>query len=171
MVGLSSFSYLFSELIRHSQSRVTAIGPLEAKLDAAGFQVGARMVDLISLREKSGKREVKLKNVLVLIQTSVFRTLFGKSADALAQYSSDDAEEYHIVDNEPLVNRYISVPRDMSDLNCGAFVAGIVKGVLAGAGFPAEVVAHNTPDDDGRYPYCTTYQVRVTAVDVRAREK
>jgi trafficking protein particle complex subunit 5 len=40
-----------------------------------------------------------------------------------------------ISDNEPLVNAYVSVPREMSQLNCAAFVAGIVEGVCDGAGF------------------------------------
>lgn len=53
-------------------------------------------------------------------------------------------------DRDLLVNRFISVPSDMGqkhkwnkasisqligDLNCGAFVAGIVKAVLTGANF------------------------------------
>lgn len=170
-MGLSAFSYLFAELVRHSQSRVTAIGRLEEKLAEAGERVGARMVDLIASREKSGKREVKLKNVLALVSGPVFRMLFGRPSDGLTQCPADDAEEYHILDREPLVNKYISVPRDMAELNCGAFVAGIVRGVLAGAGFPSEVVAHNTPDDDGRFPACTTYQVRVVDPAVRLRER
>lgn len=48
-----------------------------------------------------------------------------------------------IIDNEPLVNRYISVPRDMSQLNCAAFVAGIIEGVCDGSAFPARVTAHS----------------------------
>lgn len=60
-----------------------------------------------------------------------------------------------IIDNEPLVNRYISVPRDMSQLNCAAFVAGIIEGVCDGSAFPARVTAHSvgkqqaTPAADG----------------------
>ena len=42
-----------------------------------------------------------------------------------------------ISDYDLFVNKYISVPKDMGALNCAAFVAGIVKGVLDGAGFPA----------------------------------
>ena len=42
-----------------------------------------------------------------------------------------------ISDNDLFVNKFISVPRDMGQLNCAAFVAGIVRGVLDGAGFPA----------------------------------
>ena len=47
-----------------------------------------------------------------------------------------------ISDNDPLVNQYISVPKEMNQLNCAAFVAGIVVGVCDGAGFPARVTAH-----------------------------
>lgn len=48
-----------------------------------------------------------------------------------------------IIDNEPLVNAYVSVPREMSQLNCAAYVAGMVEGVCDGAGFPARVTAHS----------------------------
>lgn len=48
-----------------------------------------------------------------------------------------------IIDNEPLVNAYISVPREMSQLNCAAYVAGMIEGVCDGAGFPARVTAHS----------------------------
>lgn len=49
-------------------------------------------------------------------------------------------DEYMISDTEVFVNKYISVPKDMGQLNCAAFIAGIVKGVLDGAGFPARCV-------------------------------
>lgn len=48
-----------------------------------------------------------------------------------------------IIDNEPLVNAYLSVPREMSQLNCAAYVAGMIEGVCDGAGFPARVTAHS----------------------------
>lgn len=40
-----------------------------------------------------------------------------------------------IIDNEPAIERYISVPRDMSQLSCSSFTAGIVEAVLDGLGF------------------------------------
>jgi trafficking protein particle complex subunit 5 len=49
-------------------------------------------------------------------------------------------DEYMISDVDLFVNKYISVPRDMGQLNCAAFVAGIVKGVVDSAGFPARWV-------------------------------
>ena len=54
-----------------------------------------------------------------------------------------------IIDNEPLVNAYISVPKEMSQLNCAAFAAGIIEGVCDGAGFPARVTAHTVGDTGG----------------------
>lgn len=45
-----------------------------------------------------------------------------------------------ISDVDLMVNKYISVPKDMGGLNCAAFVAGIVKGALDNAGFPARSV-------------------------------
>lgn len=37
------------------------------------------------------------------------------------------------------------MPRDLGTLNCGAFVAGVVHGVLEAAGFPASVSAYSAP--------------------------
>lgn len=40
-----------------------------------------------------------------------------------------------ISDNEPILSKYISVPKELSQLNCNAFVAGIVEAVLDGCQF------------------------------------
>jgi len=54
-----------------------------------------------------------------------------------------------LFDNEPMVNTYISLPREMSSLNCAAFVAGIIEGVCDGAGFPTEgVSAHSVGEQE-----------------------
>ena len=53
-----------------------------------------------------------------------------------------------IYDNEPLVNQFISVPKEMNQLNCAAFVAGIVEGVCDGAGFPSKVTAHTVAEGE-----------------------
>lgn len=64
-----------------------------------------------------------------------------------------------ISDRDLLVNRFISVPKDMGQLNCGAFVAGIVKGVLDSAGFPSRwgrmLRSGSAPEDgQGRDIWC-----------------
>lgn len=40
------------------------------------------------------------------------------------------------------MNQYISVPKEMSQLNCAAFVAGVIEGACKGCGMGAGVSAH-----------------------------
>lgn len=93
---------------------------------------------------RSQSRPLTIITLLHLIKTSVWQHLFGRQADRLERSANADTpDEYMIVDNEPLVNAFVSVPREMSQLNCAAFVAGVVEGVCDGAGFPARVTAHS----------------------------
>jgi hypothetical protein len=92
--------------------------------------------------------------------------LFGKAADSLEIYNDD---EYVISDRTPLVNRFVSVPKDLGDLNCAAFVAGIVKGVLNDAGFAAEVSAYYAEVDGQRQPR-TNFLIKLSP-EVLAREQ
>eukprot|EP00850_Spirogloea_muscicola_P010501 SM000062S19887 [mRNA] locus=s62:138655:140841:- [translate_table: standard] len=188
-VGLSAFAFLFSELVQYSQARVSNVPELERKLEDAGYGVGLRMLELLCHREKAtkgtniavnevritaeisvkvqqkgSKRETRLLQILTFVHSSVWKALFGKVADSLEK-STEHEDEYMISERELLVNRFVSVPRDMGSFNCGAFVAGIVKaqiflsptmtanllrptvplasqGVLDNAGFPARVTAH-----------------------------
>ncbi len=40
-----------------------------------------------------------------------------------------------ISDNDPVVYKYISTPKEMSALSCGAFVAGIIESILIASSF------------------------------------
>ena len=42
---------------------------------------------------------------------------------------------YYIIEKEPLVNTFISVPKDKGSLNCAAYVAGMIEAVLCGSNF------------------------------------
>ncbi|QQP35720.1 Trafficking protein particle complex subunit 5like, partial [Caligus rogercresseyi] len=65
------------------------------------------------------------------------KALFGKEADKL-EHANDDEKTYYIIESEPLLNRYISVPKDKGSLNCASFAAGIIEAVLDGCNFPAK---------------------------------
>ena len=69
------------------------------------------------------------------------KNLFGKEADKLER-ANDDEKTFYIIEKEPLVNRFISVPKDKGSLNCASFAAGIVEAALDGCNFPAKVSAH-----------------------------
>ena len=147
-VALSLFAFLFSEMVQYAQKRSSNIGELEGKLEAIGMHAGYRLLELLTHRDRGNKRETRILGVLSFIHTPVWKCLFGKPADSLEQ-GNDAEDEYMISDHGLLVNRFISVPKDMGSLNCGAYVAGIVKGVLEASGFPARVTAHFVGLGDG----------------------
>merc|ERR1712142_691776 len=131
----------FSSQKQFSIVRSSTVPELQGKLHDLGWQVGARIIDLIFVRDRTAKRELKLLNALLMVKTTLWKTLFGKEADKL-EHANDDERTYYIIEKEPLVNTFISVPKDKGSLNCAAFVAGIVEAVLVGCNFPAKVTAH-----------------------------
>ncbi|KAI1849422.1 hypothetical protein JX265_008576 [Neoarthrinium moseri] len=141
----ASFAYLFSEMVNYASKKIVSIQDLEKRLNTAGHPLGLKLLDLLLYREpaRTQTRPLTIIQLLHFIKLTLWGHLFGRAADGLEK-SSDPAtpDEYMIIDNEPLVNRYVSVPRNMDQLNCAAFVAGVVEGVCDGAGFPARVTAH-----------------------------
>jgi hypothetical protein len=140
-VNLSVYALLFSEMVQYCQSRVYTVPELQKKLSEMGNHVGQRVVDMLFLREKNFKREIRLINMLMFIKTSVWKNLFGKEADKL-ESATDDETTYYIIEAEPLVNKFISVPKDKGSLNCAAFLGGIIESVLIETNFPAKVTVH-----------------------------
>ncbi|XP_060525262.1 trafficking protein particle complex subunit 5 [Cylas formicarius] len=140
-VSLTCFALLFAEIVQYCQNKSQTVPELQIRLHELGRKVGLKLIDLYFVRERSGKRETKLLSILLFVKSTFWKALFGKEADKL-EHSNDDENTYYLMEKEPLVNKYISVPRDKSSLNCAVFVAGIVEAVLTGTGFPAKVTAH-----------------------------
>ncbi|KAL0577659.1 Trafficking protein particle complex subunit 31 [Marasmius crinis-equi] len=161
-VSGSAFSFLFAEIVQYTQSRVTGINDLERRLNTLGYRVGSRVLEITVWRAESSskapKREIRLLPALMFIHTHIWRAVFGKPADAIEK-SVENADEYMIIDNDPLIERHISVPKDLSQLSCSSFTAGIVEAVLDGLCFPARVTAHNTPN--AQYPSRTTILIKL----------
>jgi trafficking protein particle complex subunit 5 len=89
-------------------------------------------------------------NILQFVSTQVWKALFGKNADSLER-SIDNANEFMIVDYEPLTSTFVSVPADLGQLSADAYMSGIVAGVLNGAGFKAQVTAHSVALEEGEH--------------------
>ncbi|WVO21906.1 uncharacterized protein IAS62_003226 [Cryptococcus decagattii] len=133
-VAVGAWAFLFAEIVAYSQSRVDSVSDLEARLSSLGYDAGQRILPLLLLRN---------------IQASgikVYRYCFGKAADGLER-SVEEEDEYMITLNQPPLTQFISVPKDMAQLSCEAFTAGIVEGVLDGLQVPARVTAHTVPTD------------------------
>ncbi|XP_041359501.1 trafficking protein particle complex subunit 5-like [Gigantopelta aegis] len=140
-INVATFALLFSEIVQYCQNRVYTVPELQTKLAEMGQHVGSHLLDVLFLREKGYKREVKLLTMLLFIKSNMWKTLFGKEADNL-EHANDDERVYYIIEKESLVNRYISVPKDKGSLNPAAFTAGILEAILNGANFPAKVTVH-----------------------------
>eukprot|EP01147_Barroeca_monosierra_P004397 gene4397-6669_t len=140
-VNLSTFALLFAEIVRYSINRIQSVPELEQKLSILGKRVGIRVVELISLRERATRRKLKIHDALTYLQTNLWRTLFGKTADLLEQ-SAANPSKFMISDQDILVNQFISLTSDHGDLNCAAFIGGILEAALEGMGFSAQVEAH-----------------------------
>ncbi|KAF1989910.1 TRAPP I complex [Aulographum hederae CBS 113979] len=149
----AAFAYLFVEMIAYAQKRVTGIADLEKRLNNQGYPLGLKLLDLLLLRSTVPStppttRPTRILPLLQFITTTLWRHLFARPADALERSAANPAE-YMVTDNAPLVNEYISVPREISSFNAAAFVSGIVEGVCDGAGFRTEgVSAHWVGEGD-----------------------
>mmetsp|Transcript_11266 Transcript_11266/g.15045 ORF Transcript_11266/g.15045 Transcript_11266/m.15045 type:complete len:212 (-) Transcript_11266:41-676(-) len=150
-VSLSAFAYLYSELVQYHQSRVASISELERRLESSGYGVGLKVLELLAYRARENKRETRLMNILQFVSSSVWKSLFGKAADSLER-SIDHADEFMIVDYEPVTSTFISVPSDLGQHSADAYISGIIAGVLDGAGFTARVTAHNVDIEEGENP-------------------
>jgi hypothetical protein len=112
-----------------------------------------RFIDPVLLRAMAHsmvvqyKREIRLMNILQFVSTQVWKALFGKVADSLER-SIDHADEFMIIDHEPLTSTFVSVPSDFGQLSVDAYMSGIISGVLEGAGFSARVTAHSVKLED-----------------------
>ncbi|KAJ5246593.1 hypothetical protein N7468_001576 [Penicillium chermesinum] len=177
----ASFAYLFGEMVTYAQRRVTGIQDLEKRKDTPSASVCSTYSSTapppppppLSPAPPPPRlppnRPLRILSLLHLIHGPLWRLLFQRAADALEHsVSAETPNEYMITDNDPLVNTYISVPREMSMLNCAAFVAGIIEGVCDGCGFEAKVSAHNQPTE--MWPSRTVFLVRF-GESVMEREK
>ncbi|TKA23548.1 hypothetical protein B0A50_07126 [Salinomyces thailandicus] len=158
--SLASFAYIFNTIITYHHAKSGSVSEIETRLNRAGYPIGIKMLDLLLYRQ-SGKavRPIRLLELLQFIHGALWRGLFGRAADALEQ-STSKKNEYMIVDNEPVVNTYISIPREMSQLNCAAFVAGIIEGVCDAAAFGTEGVTAHWAEGDEMWPGKTIFLLK-----------
>jgi hypothetical protein len=172
-VGLSAFSFLFSEFIQYSQLRVNTAEELERKYAWACTE--PRPVNRLALLldrlppcpcpryrrlEDAGvgiglrvlelgclreKSSKRETRMLGILNfiTSVVWKMLFGNAADSLEKSVEQEDEFMIVEKAPVVNAYIS----NAPCSCAAFVAGIVRGVLEGSHFPAKVSAHEQDDN------------------------
>ena len=115
-MSLSLFAFLFSEVVMYCQKRASSVGDIEERLEEMGMHQGVRLLELLAHRERGLRRETRVLGMLSFVHTHVWKALFGRAADSLEKGTQAE-DEYMIADHDLLVNRFISVPKDMGSLN------------------------------------------------------
>ena len=164
-VSLSSWAFLFSEIIQYSQRRVSGIPDFEKKcvqpfdlqytecscsdkelirLSIIGYRLGVRIVELLPLRDslppstsRSATGPPRFIRLLPLLHY-VHTPVYRYLFSRPAdalEKSTENEDEYMIADNDPVLTRGVEVPREMSSLSCMALVAGVVEAIMDGWGF------------------------------------
>ena len=137
-IPVNSFLLLFSEIvqccIRQNSQEV------ERQLEEIGYPLGARFLELITLRDRNSKKEVKITEFLLFIKHAVWPVLFNNN-NCSVEYHTEKDYIFMIKEENSLCNRYACLPKGMKNLNCSAFTAGIIEGMLNAAGFPSRVTA------------------------------
>lgn len=139
---ITFFSFLFSEMIQYLISKKNETGKendLEDQLSCFGYPIGEKLLEITSLREKGHKKEIKIVNILQFIHNNLWKSFFGKQLDGI-QKSTDDIYEYRLIENNPIVNKFIC--EKGSPINCASFISGIIEGFLNSAGFICKVSAY-----------------------------
>lgn len=94
--------------------------------------------------------------ILQFVHTQVYKYCFGKPADGLERSVEGEDECQYLTRrmvgltlpdmltmNQPPLTQHISIPKDMSQLSCEAFTAGIVEGVLDGLDVVSAAYVHD----------------------------
>ena len=97
------------------------------------------------MREKISKKEYKIVPTLQFIQNTVWKAFFGHAADGLERSTEDEAE-YRLIENDPIVNKYMPVSKNQ--INCASFIGGILEGMLNSADLNCKVSAYFTAEND-----------------------
>lgn len=93
-VSLSCFALLFSEVVQYCQNKVYTVPELQNKYESndksllynlrilifcrlheLGRNVGVKIIDLYFMRERNGKREIKLLNMLLFIKSTLWKVI------------------------------------------------------------------------------------------------
>ena len=137
-IPVNSFYFLFSEIVQYCIKQNP--NDLEKQLEEIGYPLGSRFLELITLREQNSTKEIRFVYFLLFIKNHVWPILFNKS-DCTVEMHEHNKYIYMIKEQNTLCNRFACLPKGQRHLNCSAFTAGIIEGMLNAAGFSARVSA------------------------------
>lgn len=164
-IPLSTFALLFSEIVHYNQQQTTTGDDLEERLHSLGLGIGARYLELAAFRQGTKiKRDPNPVTCLQFVYSTIWRMLFGRTATGLVKGSDDDKELY-LLENDPITNTFASTgggsgdsndemgavgdtggSRSSGQVNCAAFLAGIINGAMQAMRIDCTVTASFNED-------------------------
>lgn len=152
-IPLSTFAFLFLEFVHyHTHHSGANLDNLEGRLHQAGMPLGKRLLELAAFRQKAKvRKETGAVAALQFIHTTLWKQLFNRTASGLIKPSEksintdENAEivncQLYLIESEPITNLFVSVPKSYGDVNCAAFLAGMINGAMVEMGIPCQVSA------------------------------
>ncbi|OMJ73126.1 hypothetical protein SteCoe_28273 [Stentor coeruleus] len=166
-VSDTAFYFLFSEIVQYCIKKDR--NNLEKQLEELGYPLGGRFLELITFRDKSCKKEIEIEEMLISISKQMWPVMFGKHVSSLEQHTTLK-HIYMIKEDNSVCNKFACLPKGQKGVNCSAFTAGIVEGMLNAAGFASRVYAVYDGDDKGDSCEKTTYVIHF-APEIVERKK
>lgn len=140
-VSGSSFALLFCEIVRYCESKSNTECELMCMLSDYGRVIAQKTVDILHVREKNYRRAINTTDILIFIKSKLLKHLFGKENTRLEKSTHDDCI-YYIIEEDAIINKFVSAPKDRKYLNCSSITAGIIEEVLRMCGFRVEVSSY-----------------------------
>lgn len=143
-VSESAFLFLFSEMVQYCLKKDKST--LAEQLEELGYPIGPKFLELLCFRDKGCKKELKIVEILFFISKSLWPCAFNKTISSIEQHAEYN-HMYMLKEENSLCNRYACLHRGQKSVNCSAFAAGLVEGLLNAAGFSCRVIAYFDSDD------------------------
>ncbi|KAL7053560.1 hypothetical protein AAHC03_027023 [Spirometra sp. Aus1] len=136
-------------MVKYAMQNSKSIDEVQQKLAELGRPIGRRMMDLVYLRERPQKRDVRLFQILLFLKSTFWRSLFGKEANELERDGLVE-NTFYMIERKPLVNKFTrytyegtELERKNVPLNLAAFNCGIIEAALTDAGFVSLSLGYN----------------------------
>lgn len=126
--------YVFCEMVR---TYIQEGADVEERLKEIGYDMGKRMILFQKFKQESSLDALMYKLVYIFLP-------YFYEADRKLE-KSEEKETYLIIENNPLFNKYISLPNEYIDFSCDSIIAGAIESVTMASGFSTEVVVYNSP--------------------------
>ncbi|KAM0683016.1 Trafficking protein particle complex subunit 31 [Mitosporidium daphniae] len=145
-LSLPLYELMLSSVIQQMKRNVTSVQELEEKLHELGQTIGYSLAEIFFWKERSGRRDQQLLPLLLRIKSSFWKEFFGVPADALERSLEKD-NEFMLMDENPVLFRNMSLPRDLLSFNPCAWIAGMLQAMITSCGFKCSVSAHRSSEN------------------------